>query len=256
MSGYPYSPAFSDGHRAYWSLFPLNLLTIGLQLLTQATESPKDPGISWSNRAKCLPKEPGCATTMHDVFILHVKTFFPWFILALYFDNIIPNISGVRKSKLYFLYPGYWTGNGGSRREETVASVQAHCHGYNLLHQMTKMFLKKKTLLNSKLRKVEIPTLQFKYAVLLRHILESQQVAAAVEKQLLRSIVSRYFIYGAYEDNNSSSNYVDGAVVIHHYKEIGDKLMSPSLSKDHYFSSRQLRVMASHLLNHDRRAYG
>ncbi|XP_015077839.1 ABC transporter A family member 2-like [Solanum pennellii] len=118
LANYPYSAAYSNKHRIYWSLFPPNLLTIGLQLLTKATESPKDPGISWSTRAKCLPKEPDCVTTMHDVYILLVKTFFFWLVLAIYFDNIIPNISGVRKSKLYFLYPGYWTGNGGSSVKE------------------------------------------------------------------------------------------------------------------------------------------
>ncbi|XP_060170118.1 ABC transporter A family member 2-like [Lycium barbarum] len=116
--GFPYSPQFKADYRTLWSLFPPNLLTIGLQLLTKATESPKDPGINWSNVAKCLPKEPGCVVTMQDVYILHVKTFFFWFVLAIYFDNIIPNISGVRKSKFYFLYPGYWTGNGGSRVKE------------------------------------------------------------------------------------------------------------------------------------------
>ncbi|PHT46221.1 ABC transporter A family member 2 [Capsicum baccatum] len=118
MVRYPYSPQFAKRHRIYWSLFPPNLLTIGLQLLMDATESPKDPGINWSNMAKCLPRSPGCVTTMSDVFILHVKTFFFWFILAIYFDNIIPNVSGVRKSKIYFLYPGYWTGNGGSNVKE------------------------------------------------------------------------------------------------------------------------------------------
>lgn len=59
--------------------------------------------------------------------------------------------------------------------------------------------------------------MQFNYAVLLRHILERKQVAAAaaVEKRVLLSIVSRYFIYGPYEDNSSSS-YVDDAILIHH----------------------------------------
>ncbi|XP_021732657.1 ABC transporter A family member 2-like [Chenopodium quinoa] len=41
-----------------------------------------------------------------------------WFVLALYFDNIIPNPYGVRKSVFYFLYPGYWTGKGGSKAQE------------------------------------------------------------------------------------------------------------------------------------------
>ncbi|TQD73014.1 hypothetical protein C1H46_041449 [Malus baccata] len=47
-----------------------------------------------------------------------VSTFFLWFILAIYFDNIIPNVSGVRKSVFYFLNPGYWTGKGGNKLKE------------------------------------------------------------------------------------------------------------------------------------------
>ena len=43
------------------------------------------------------------------------STFFLWFILAIYFDNIIPNASGLRKPLLYFLNPSYWTGKGGNR---------------------------------------------------------------------------------------------------------------------------------------------
>ncbi|KAK4370874.1 hypothetical protein RND71_010349 [Anisodus tanguticus] len=61
---YPYSKKYSDGQRAYWSLFPPNLLTIGLQLPPQATEGPKAPGITWSNRAKCLPNQQDCVVTM------------------------------------------------------------------------------------------------------------------------------------------------------------------------------------------------
>lgn len=44
-----------------------------------------------------------------------MSTFFLWFVLAIYLDNIIPNVSGVRKSMFYFLNPGYWTGKGGNK---------------------------------------------------------------------------------------------------------------------------------------------
>ncbi|XP_016469345.2 ABC transporter A family member 2-like isoform X1 [Nicotiana tabacum] len=122
--GYPYSPGYNQSHRDWWSLFPPNLLNAGLQLLARATETPKDPGINWSTRAKCLPAEPTCVITMHDVYIGLVRLFFLFFVLAVYFDNIIPNISGVRKSKFYFLFPGYWTGKGGSKvREGGCCSV-------------------------------------------------------------------------------------------------------------------------------------
>lgn len=46
------------------------------------------------------------------------STFYIWFVLALYLDNIIPNSSGVRKSIIYFLNPGYWTGKGGNKVED------------------------------------------------------------------------------------------------------------------------------------------
>ena len=39
-------------------------------------------------------------------------TFFIWFVLAIYFDNILPNMSGVRKSVFYLLNPGHWIGKG------------------------------------------------------------------------------------------------------------------------------------------------
>lgn len=42
-----------------------------------------------------------------------------WFVLAIYLDNIFPNTSGVRKSVLYFLDPGYWSGKGGNKSEGT-----------------------------------------------------------------------------------------------------------------------------------------
>lgn len=52
-----------------------------------------------------------------DIYRWLVSTFFVWFLLAIYFDNIIPNSSGVRKSMFYFLKPGYWTGKGGNKVE-------------------------------------------------------------------------------------------------------------------------------------------
>ncbi|XP_047316814.1 ABC transporter A family member 2-like [Impatiens glandulifera] len=116
--GFPYSSNFSDTYRFIWSFFPPNLLAEGLLLLSDATSTPEDAGISWSRRAKCAPNDQECVMTMNDIFIWLVATFFLWFVLAIYFDNIIPNSSGVRKSVFYFLYPGYWTGKGGSRVQE------------------------------------------------------------------------------------------------------------------------------------------
>ncbi|KAF8005573.1 hypothetical protein BT93_K0001 [Corymbia citriodora subsp. variegata] len=116
--GFPYSQSFGNGYRVIWSLFPPNLLAEALNLLSKATATPDDSGISWSRRAKCAPNDIECVISINDIYKWLVATFFVWFILAIYFDNIIPNASGVRKPILYFLNPGYWTGKGGSKVKE------------------------------------------------------------------------------------------------------------------------------------------
>ncbi|KAM7479997.1 hypothetical protein LguiA_028210 [Lonicera macranthoides] len=116
--GFPYSNNFSKTYQIIWSFFPPDLLAQALQLLSDATSTPGDPGISWSGRSKCAPNDTECVITMNDIYIWLVSTFFLWFVLAIYFDNIIPNSAGVRKSLFYFLNPGYWTGKGGNRVEE------------------------------------------------------------------------------------------------------------------------------------------
>ncbi|XP_074292563.1 ABC transporter A family member 2-like [Silene latifolia] len=116
--GFPYSDRFSKGYRIIWSFYPPNLLAKALKMLTDATATHQDPGISWSGRTKCSPNDDDCILTMNDVFIWFVGSFILWFVLALYLDNIIPNPFGVRKSAFYFLYPGYWIGKGGSKVQE------------------------------------------------------------------------------------------------------------------------------------------
>ncbi|CAH9126173.1 unnamed protein product [Cuscuta epithymum] len=116
--GFPYSNTFPDIYRIIWSIFPPNLLAQGLKLVADATATPEDPGVSWKGRAKCAPNDNECLITMNDIYIWLVSTFFLWLVLAIYMDNIIPNSSGVRKSMLYFLNPGYWTGKGGDNVSE------------------------------------------------------------------------------------------------------------------------------------------
>ncbi|KAL2515888.1 ABC transporter A family member 2 [Forsythia ovata] len=116
--GFPYSDNFSNTYRIVWSFFPPNLLAQGLQLLSDATATPQDPGASWNGRTKCSPNDTECIITINEIYIWLLATSFVWFVLAIYFDNIIPNTSGVRKSVLYFLSPGYWTGKGGNKVEE------------------------------------------------------------------------------------------------------------------------------------------
>ncbi|XP_016475518.1 ABC transporter A family member 2 isoform X1 [Nicotiana tabacum] len=116
--GFPYSKKYSKSYRIIWSLFPPDLLAQGLQLLADATATPEDPGVSWSGRTKCAFNDTECVITMNEIYLWLMSTFFLWFVLAIYLDNIIPNISGVRKSMFYFLNPGYWTGKGGNKVKE------------------------------------------------------------------------------------------------------------------------------------------
>ncbi|KAL5544418.1 hypothetical protein UlMin_008202 [Ulmus minor] len=119
---FPYTQSISKLIRVIWSLFPPNLLAEALSLLAGATSTPQDVGISWSRRAKCAPNDDECVITIDDIYKWLVGTFFLWFVLAIYFDNIIPNVSGVRKSLFYFLNPGYWTGKGGKVKEGGICS--------------------------------------------------------------------------------------------------------------------------------------
>uniref|UniRef100_A0A0D3A900 ABC transporter domain-containing protein n=1 Tax=Brassica oleracea var. oleracea TaxID=109376 RepID=A0A0D3A900_BRAOL len=137
--------------RVLWSLFPPNTFSQGLKLLSDATLTPQDPSISWSKRAECAPNDdPDCVITIctstltdkfhlttvqwlsdhhffeflqNDIYLWLLGTFFLWFVLALYFDNIVPNASRVRKSAFYFLKPGYWTGKGGNRVEVQIRGL-------------------------------------------------------------------------------------------------------------------------------------
>lgn len=48
--------------------------------------------------------------------------FFVWFLLAIYFDNVLPDANGVRKPWTYFLRPSYWTGKGAKTYEGSCIS--------------------------------------------------------------------------------------------------------------------------------------
>ncbi|XP_013596936.1 PREDICTED: ABC transporter A family member 11 isoform X2 [Brassica oleracea var. oleracea] len=125
-TGFPYSSAYSASRRAIWSLFPPNTFSAGLKLLLDATSTPESSGISWSERAVCEGGMSTCVISVDIIYQWQVGSFLFWFVLAMYFDNIIPNASGVRKPIFYFLTPGYWTGKGGNKMEvppvEHVAS--------------------------------------------------------------------------------------------------------------------------------------
>ncbi|KAF9605783.1 hypothetical protein IFM89_018449 [Coptis chinensis] len=116
--GWPYNKSTKKKYKVLWSLFPPNLLAKALSLLGSATATSEDTGISWSTLAKCHKDDNECVITIADIYKWLLATFCLWILLAIYFDNIIPNSYGVRKSLFYFLRPGYWTGRGGGKVEE------------------------------------------------------------------------------------------------------------------------------------------
>ncbi|XP_028787945.1 ABC transporter A family member 2 [Neltuma alba] len=122
QAGYPYDNDSSQAFRVVWSFFPPNPFAQGLNVLSQATSTPEDDGVRWSKRGECAPNDEDCYITINGIYMWLLGTFFLWFILAIYFDNIMPNASGVRKSVFYFLKPGYWMGKGDKVREGGVCS--------------------------------------------------------------------------------------------------------------------------------------
>ncbi|XP_058788357.1 ABC transporter A family member 2-like [Vicia villosa] len=118
QAGFPYTDSISVTFQNLWSLFPPNPFAQGLSILSDAVSTPEDNGLSWSKRGECGDYDVDCVITINDIYKWLLATFFLWFVLALYFDNIIPNAMGVRKSVLYFLNPHYWTGNGGQKVKE------------------------------------------------------------------------------------------------------------------------------------------
>ncbi|KAG5230027.1 ABC transporter family member [Salix suchowensis] len=118
IAGFPYKKSISAFLRLIWSFFPPNLLAQAVKLLSDATSTPEALGISWKGRSKCPPDTNDCVMTINDVYTWLICLFILWFALAIYLDNIFPNVSGVRKSVFYFFNPGYWTGKGGGKVEE------------------------------------------------------------------------------------------------------------------------------------------
>ncbi|XP_011047161.1 PREDICTED: ABC transporter A family member 2 [Populus euphratica] len=118
IAGFPYKKSISSFLRFIWSFFPPNLLAKAVNVLSDASSTPEALGISWKGRSKCPPDDDDCVMTINDVYTWLICLFILWFALAIYFDNIFPNVSGVRKSVFYFFKPGYWTGKGGDKVEE------------------------------------------------------------------------------------------------------------------------------------------
>ncbi|CAI5466645.1 unnamed protein product [Closterium sp. Yama58-4] len=110
MFGFPYTNDFSGFWRVIFSLFPPDLLTLSLKYLTDATKLPESPGVSLSEINKCTLGNAGCTNTLASIYMWLIGDFFIFFILAIYFDNVLPDANGIRKPILYFFYPSFWTG--------------------------------------------------------------------------------------------------------------------------------------------------
>eukprot|EP00850_Spirogloea_muscicola_P008456 SM000045S16201 [mRNA] locus=s45:178603:184208:+ [translate_table: standard] len=120
--GFPYDKQFADVLWWVWSVFPPNLLTIGLKYLGDTTATPQDPGTNWSNVDQCPPRDDQCVITLAVIYKWLAVTFVVWFVLALYFDNVFPNDSGVHRPWLFFVSPNYWLGRSGATTEGKACS--------------------------------------------------------------------------------------------------------------------------------------
>ncbi|GBG71074.1 hypothetical protein CBR_g8373 [Chara braunii] len=110
MSGFPYEHDFSSKVRFFWSLFPPNSFSLGLKYMGDSTATKEDDGIKWRDRGKQL-REDHCYS-MAQIWNHYIISFFVFFTLAIYLDNVVPDPNGVRKPYYYFLTPAYWLGQG------------------------------------------------------------------------------------------------------------------------------------------------
>lgn len=65
--------------------------------------------------------------------------FFVWFILAIYFDNVLPDVNGVRKPFFYFVWPSYWTGRARNASEDWSGFLVASLCSNQIKQQRQKL---------------------------------------------------------------------------------------------------------------------
>ncbi|KAF5196994.1 Abc transporter a family member [Thalictrum thalictroides] len=127
---------YADYSKRYKQLFflipssPFGKAIADLGALTPAASA----NVTWSKRTECPAAVssasesdkpvPNCFITINGSYKVLVSTFFLWFFLAIYFDNVMPNPNGVRKSLYYFLKPGYWTGEDGGKIEDAIPQLE------------------------------------------------------------------------------------------------------------------------------------
>ena len=57
--------------------------------------------------------------SLSDIYSWLLLNTLVYFVLAVYFDNILPGGSGKPKPLWYFLLPSYWTGNSGHKKNRS-----------------------------------------------------------------------------------------------------------------------------------------
>ncbi|KAG1680746.1 hypothetical protein FOA52_008079 [Chlamydomonas sp. UWO 241] len=164
--GVPYTPDFyydfGSAITIIFSLFPWCLLAKGFQDLGAATVSATSPGLQWADRYSYCKNIPNtadqpdynpreeyisfdCVMPLGTIYIIYFILWIGYFVLAIYFDAIIPNEYGVRQPFWYPLLPSYWAperfakasalskiddgmgpdGEAGADRDEDVAEEEA-----------------------------------------------------------------------------------------------------------------------------------
>lgn len=119
--GFPYSTKYSKGAVAAFSVFPWSLLTKGIRDLAAAVDE-NNNGISWADRSSyCQAEIPSpaqqaslsffltdCVMSLQEIFWVLGWQCVLFMVLAVWFDNVLPDEHGSRKPLLFYLYPSYW----------------------------------------------------------------------------------------------------------------------------------------------------
>ncbi|GAX81954.1 hypothetical protein CEUSTIGMA_g9382.t1 [Chlamydomonas eustigma] len=127
--GVPYTPTFFSDYNyaitAIFSLFPWSTLAKGVADLGSATVSSSSPGLQWSQRKSYCLNIPNtndqfaynpnqeyisftCVMPLDTIYDVYIALWVGYFLLAIYFDNILPNEFNVRRPLWYPLLPSYW----------------------------------------------------------------------------------------------------------------------------------------------------
>ena len=114
-TGFPYQPEHSSAMKIIFNLMPWTLLAKGVQDLTLTSEE-SSIGLSWILDSSSCEQESfspggvvaGCATSIRETIAMFIIQIIFFFILTLYFDTVKGEVSGERRSLLFFLWPSFW----------------------------------------------------------------------------------------------------------------------------------------------------